>query len=76
MNSPTRDKNTLKDHNRRMTYDHIKMLSTVSKMYDATRNLIHRLRQNETRVHNRYEVYEIEGCCNCIFVVDKLLIFY
>ena len=56
MNSSTRDKNTLKDHNRRTTYDHIKMLSTVSKMDDATRNLMHRLRQKQnSRVHDRYK---------------------
>ena len=62
MNSSTKDKNTLKDHNRRTTYDHIKMLSTVSKMDDETRNLMHRLRQKQnSRVHNRYEVNESES---------------
>ena len=62
MNSSTRDKNTLKDNNRRTTYDHIKMLSAVSKMDDATRNLMHRLRQKRnSRVYDRYEVNESEG---------------
>jgi hypothetical protein len=62
MNSSTKDKNTLKDHNRRTNYDHIKMLSTMSKMDDATGNLMHGLRQKRnSRVHDRYEVNESES---------------
>jgi hypothetical protein len=38
------------------------MLSAVSKMDDATRNLMHRLRQKRnSRVYDRYEVNESEG---------------
>jgi hypothetical protein len=73
MNSSTTDKNTLKDHNRSTAYDHIKMSSAVSKMDDATRNLIHRLRQKRnSRVHARYEVNESKVAIVYLLQINSL----
>src|SRR5213080_4885781 len=62
MSRLTKDKNTLKDHNRWTTYHHIEMLSPVNKMDDATRDLMHELRKKRNSiVHDRCEIKYNEG---------------
>jgi hypothetical protein len=49
------------------------MLSTVSKMDDATRNLIHKLRQKRnSKIHARYEVNESEVAIVYLLQINSL----
>jgi hypothetical protein len=73
MDRSRRDKASLKDHNRWTTYHHIEMLSAVSKMDDATRDLMHRLRQKRNSIiHERRQVSESDAR-DCLLVADKVL---
>jgi hypothetical protein len=72
-NRSTKDKKTLKDHNRWTTYQHIEMLSAVNKMNAATRDLMHKLRHKRNSiVHDRHEVNQGEAH-QCLLVADKIL---